>query len=137
MMEFFMFLSSKDSKSYFPNNNPGDFSVVLPDTLYLDGTWTCALRDIQCWPATPTDMYLFCDAVEDSYVKDGKLPILQRIPQTNTGSQVIETYDSMTQFKVSRSVINTLTLYIRDSSMKPVSFQTEATCCTLHFKKSS
>ena len=135
-MEFFLFLSSEDSKAYFPQNNPGQFSVALPDVLYLDGTWTCALRDIQCWPSTSSDLYVFCDAVEDSYVRDRKLPILQRIPQSDTGSHVIETYDSTIQFKVSRSVINTLTLYIRDSTMKPVSFKTGATYCTLHFTKS-
>lgn len=49
--EFYMLLSSDNSIKYFPDNNPSNFTVLLPYEVQLQGSWKTALVEIQ-YPQT-------------------------------------------------------------------------------------
>ena len=130
---FYLFLASDDSDSdFYPLNTPGHFSIKLPETMYMDGSWMCALRGLQCKTASPTDLLVFCDAIVDSYVRERKLPVLQRIPST-LDSSVVRSFDSSVCFRVTRHTLNVITVYITDGDLKETSFTGEPTYCMLHF----
>ena len=134
--EYFIFLKSTDSLDYYPSNGSHCFTVQLPETLYLDGddVWYCALRDFTCTLTTPTPLYVYCDLVQQSIVLDRKLPIIQYIPKYTTGGDgsVRESYDSSMCFKVTRSTITNITVYIKDDQLKDPSFTSAPSTCTLH-----
>ena len=37
--QFYLHISSEDSKTYFPGNDTGTFTVKLPEILQLQGSW--------------------------------------------------------------------------------------------------
>ena len=39
----YLFLGNDDILDIYPNNKPTNFTVELPQTLYLDGNWECAI----------------------------------------------------------------------------------------------
>ena len=136
MEDLFLFLSSNDSLEYYPDNKPACFSVKLPETMYLNGgggMWMCALRDFQCRTSVVADLYLFCDMVEDSYVRNRKLPILQHIPRDFTTRQIVQTYDSSIHFPVTRQEINIITIHIKDEHLEFAPLVDQPSTCTLHF----
>ena len=59
MGDFYLFLASDDSLDFYPLNTPGHFSIKLPETMHMDGSWMCALRDLQCKTTSPTDLLVF------------------------------------------------------------------------------
>ena len=134
MDDFYLFLASNDSTDYYPNNSPTHFSVKLPETIHLSGRepWMCALRQFQCKTRSPTNIYVLCDAIEDSFALGRKLPVLQRLPK-QVRNRVVESFDASLCFKVTRHALNTITVYIKDEQMETVSFAEEQANCTLHF----
>ena len=136
--EYFLFLKSNDSSGYFPSNSPGYFTVQLPEAIYFDdGIWYCALRAITCKLVVPADLYIFCDLIQHSYVLDRKLPILQNIPKQSMeqGTRIVENYDSTLCFRITRSIVSNITLYIRDENLAVPSFGSDPTTCTLQLFK--
>ena len=85
--EYFIFLKSSDSLKYYPSNMPHYFTVELPETIYLDGddVWYCTLRNFTCELSVPKALYVYCDLVQQSFVLDRKLPIIQYIPKNKDG----------------------------------------------------
>ena len=133
---FYIFANSKDSTSYFPNNDAVDFSLQLPETIHLKGVWTCSLRNIRCTTTPNTDLYVFCDAVEESYVRNTKLPILQMVHSEEDGNIVCH-FDGSICMKVTRTELNTLRIYIKTFTQHKPSFISEPLTCTLHFQRLS
>ena len=69
MKDFYLFLSSEDSKELFPTNAPSDFSVKLPYPIDLRGNWTCAL--VQCSVPTKPEDVLYLEANFSNHVTFG------------------------------------------------------------------
>lgn len=144
MQDLYLFVSSSDScKNFYPRNTQSRFTIQLPDTLHLNHTpWYCALRDISCEITKSVDLYVFCDVIEDSYVREQKLPILQHIPFTTQarattskgeeGIRVVTTFDSSIAHRIKITQLKTLTIYITDKDLKPPSFTSAHVTCTLH-----
>ena len=135
--EYFIFMKSTDSLNYFPSNTNHHFTVELPEAVYLDGNdvWYCALRHFTCELTSPMALYVYCDLVQQSFVLDRRLPIIQYIPKYTRETRVTETYDSSMAFKVTRSTITNITVYIKDEKFKHPSFTDEPSTCTLHLMK--
>ena len=135
MDRIYLFLSSNDSLDCFPDNTPAKFTVKLPETMYLNqGAWVCTLIDLKCQTLTLTDLYVFCDVVKDSYVRNRKLPILQQVPK-RTGGHIREYFGSSVVLGLTRHVFNSVTMYIKDADMNTPSFTKEPVTCTLCFFK--
>lgn len=74
--EFMVTLPSNASASYYPNNGPNSFKIVLPQTLYLEGDWEMAIIGIQYpfnWPNFTEEnlavVSKFINDTSDSYTK--------------------------------------------------------------------
>ena len=132
-----MFLKSDDCTDIYPGNNPDTFRYQLVEPIVLEGTgWQCALREFKTIVTTLRNLHIFCDIVENSNVLGKKMPILRRIAPKHTG-RLIYTYDNSIAFKVTRPVISSLCITIKDGeyTQTPL-FEDEPTTCLLHLFKS-
>ena len=130
-----MVVSSSDSSEYYPENVPTDFRIRLPEILHLKGTWTCSLRDIKCVTTSDVDLYVYSDIVEDSYVHNKKLPLLQYV--TGEEGQVTRHFSGPITSRLARPDVGTIHIYIKDSQMKKAPLTEEHTTCTLRFEQLS
>ena len=86
MEQFYVFANSEDSLSIFNDNAGGRFRIYFPNPYVLVGTWECALLEISFVHKliTPTRrIYVCCNFVNNSYVKDSYIPILQSLSVLN------------------------------------------------------
>ena len=137
MTDFYLYLSSRDSIDVRENNNPSDFWI--PKTYALEGQWVCALKQISLTcnlkPQAPR-LYLCCHIVEESYVRNTTLPILRNIEIANRYKQFkCETFDEGISLPVNVTNLSTVRLYLLDTDLHPVQFESEDLHCLLHFKQ--
>lgn len=138
MNQIVLYLSSTDSKEYYPNNNPADFTVKFPEPIQLHGEWTLTLRELKCKRSNnDDDLYIMCDAIQDTFVRNRKEPVLQYIPGKGRGGggRVIQSFDGTIMPKVTRTTLNTLRIYIRDAQMQSALLRDETTTCALVLQK--
>jgi hypothetical protein len=86
MEQFYVFANIEDSLNIINDNAGGRFRVYFPNSYVLDGTWECALLEITFVPnlTTPTRrIYVCCDFVDNSYVRDWYIPVLQSLSVLN------------------------------------------------------
>ena len=96
-------LSSRDSKTYHPNNSSYDFTVELPWP--IEGLFKCGLMEFTC-ASMVEDLYVFTDICEPEYVHDKMLPLLRIV--TEPGELGVPHFKP-----VSRQVIQRVRIYIR------------------------
>ena len=136
--QYYLFLASEDSSEYFPNNKGYDFTIELPRILELEGKWECALINFSTDKKSEdlSDMYVFCDIVQESYVRNSNLPILTVVRYvTKRKFEHNLTVDHVLYHKISRSNISSLRIYITDSDLNNVSLLTGTSKCILHLRK--
>lgn len=63
-----------------PGNTPGDFIVTLPKRYRLEGHWECALLEISHYLPYHQRLHVYCDVIEDSYLKGSLFPLLRTVP---------------------------------------------------------
>jgi hypothetical protein len=86
MEQFCVFANSEDSLNIFNDNAGGRIRVYFPNSYILDGTWECALLEVTFVSklTTPTRrIYVCCNFVDNSYVKDSYIPVLQSLSVLN------------------------------------------------------
>ena len=84
--QFYLFANSKDSLNIFIDDAGGRIRVYFPNPYVLDGTWECVLLELTFVPklTTPTRRIYVCrDFVENSYVRDSYIPVLQTLSVLN------------------------------------------------------
>jgi hypothetical protein len=125
----YLFLSPSDSIDCFAENNSWEFTVTLPKTIPLTGSWVCALTEISySGKLKGRDIYIFCDLCEGTCVQGRILPLLRIATKP-------ETFAKSYYMSVSRSQISQVKIYIRDRNLRIPSFSSESLRCTLHLKK--
>ena len=60
--QFYLHLSSEDSKTYFPGNDTETFTLKLPEILQLKGCWEVALCAIDL-PSVKPQWILICSDI--------------------------------------------------------------------------
>ena len=140
MTDFYLYLSSLDSLNIRKNNNPGECFIQFPKSYELDGVWTCALTQISLTcNFTPRSkrLYLCCDLIQDSYVRNTSLPVLRNI-EIETRYKKLQTkeYVNPEYIPVTVNHFNSLHIYLRDENLNSVNFTTNDLHCVVHFKKS-
>jgi hypothetical protein len=125
----YLFLSSFDSIDTHTGNNSWDFTVLLPKTINLTGSWVCALAEIS-YPGKlkGKDLYVFCDLSEGTCVRGRILPLLRIVTKSDT-------FGKLYYMPISRSQISQVKIYIRDRHLRIPSFSAETLRCALHLKK--
>ena len=134
----YIYLSSKQSDNFFIGNTSSGFRVKLPKALYLHekSRWYLAILDIDLpmFNSTYTTDYITINSSisEPSTVNTALCPILNRVyfKQLSNGNPVI--FDTPRYVKVTVDMLDTIDIYLRDSSNNPPSFREGQVSCTLH-----
>ena len=135
-VNMYLFLNSNDFKATsFPDNCAWDFTVAFNDALQIT---SCSLMDfnVNYNKQTGSDindlqeadifpLYVFCDIVQPSYVRERFLPILKIVYKSGC---VVKPY----RLSLSRSSKTHMRIYILDRNFKKPSFLADSVNCTLH-----
>ena len=139
MTDFYLYLSSLDALDIRKNNSPQDFFIQFPKSYELDGGWVCALTQISLTcNFTPRSkrLYMCCDLVQESYVRDTLLPVLRNI-EIETRYKKLQTkeYINPAYVPVTVNHFNSIHISLRDQDLNPIDFTTNDLHCVVHFKK--
>jgi len=137
MDDFYLHLYCGDSLATHVNNHAGDFLVNLPRSYRLQGRWECALTEItfvsQLERLTHR-VYVCCDLVDQSYVKETSLPVLQSI-DIDADEKVDLIFNPSYYLKINRQDLSRIQIFIRDDKLNPCRFKVDRLYCTLHFRR--
>ena len=144
--EHFLFLSSNDSSAINSANKPFDFTVSLPSRIRLEGdTWSCALLQASFVDESPQQgcgiVVFLCDLVEESYIRNHFLPVLDVTYDVNTVTnklnQVLEIANPL-YHRITRKYIDSIRVWIKDElSLQHCIDIVEPVRCILHLKRHS
>lgn len=139
MKDHYLYLHSRDSLTLYPKNSPSECWIQLPKPYILDGQWECALVDISLdcsFSPRSLRLYLCCDFVEESCVKDRLVPVLRNI-EVNARFNKIKTelFPELVYIPVNEKQLHTIRLYLLDADLKPVVFTENDLHCVLHLKQ--
>jgi hypothetical protein len=82
MEQFYVFANSEESLNIFNDKAGGRFRVYFSNPYVLDGPWECALLEVTFVSKLTTAtgrIYVCCDFVDNSYVRDSYIPVLQSV----------------------------------------------------------
>ena len=130
---FFIFLSSEDSLSYHPDNNPYNFIVELKESLQIIGEWEVGICDFFCSETTSQKCYIFSDIVDYSYVRNSLEPILRTLMPSNASSSIF--FPIIFYFPIKVNSLNRIRVYIKDNQMRLLTTLSGAVSLSLHFRK--
>lgn len=106
-MVVYLFLDSRDSTVYHPYNTTDDFIVTLPKPYVIDDSWECTILELNIdiyQDVSTARLYVCCDIVGDSYVKNTILLILRPITLEGGANQM--TYMNPFYIKVDLSALH-------------------------------
>ena len=143
-----MHLSSDDK--VYGHDIPTDFTCKLPQPLYLEGSWTVTLQDIQLSleEGDRDSVYIFSDICKDAMVRDKLLPLLHHIPLEQESKQFSPRLIMVSNLPIIQSsfplaipvrkeYVDTIRLFIMDNTSlmtnSTASFENKASRCTLLF----
>jgi hypothetical protein len=140
MEDFYMFITSLDSKDNYPSNSYCKMSVDLQEAMELqendDCYWTVGLVDIAIsnqTTLTQSNVILLCDLVDSSYIRNMYRPIMRIFSgdAAAKGSLFMPYYH-----KVNRLTFRTINLEFVDINLKPIIplVKEAVLACTLHFQ---
>ena len=140
MDEFYIHLSSDNCKDLYPSNTTSDFKVQLPERFELQGTWKCALVEIEytlpsTLPTTISSLYLNTNICDGSIVGPTKLPILRRLPLIPGTRR--DVYSLPHYYPIKTYQLDVIHLYINTDIYRRASFFEGVLLCTLHFKRTA
>ena len=119
----YLYLNSDDSKQYYPNNTPFDFTVKLSDPLELPGKWKLALSEIH-FSNRDVEWYVYCELCESNNVMDYNLPILRRVHNPSI-------FENLYFLPINSTYVDTLRIYIRNRNHAIPSVDIQRLNCTL------
>ncbi len=137
MDSFYLFLDCRDSLNLHKNNSASQFDIELPKAYALDGNWECALKEISLTFAFQPEsdrLYVCCDFLEESYARNTLVPVLRNVTVDGDSARTI-TFADPFYAKVKSTDLRRLTVFIKDSELKPVTFERNDLYCVLHLRK--
>lgn len=130
--------SSDDAKDLFSDNKPFNFRIKLNRTIQLDGYWVVALTEFSTAERDeshqPSELYIFSDICQDSFIGNNEQPLLRRIFFDNVKQNNV-IYDNPYYIPVRLGGIQHIHVYIKDNKGQAASFLKGKVTVTLHFKK--
>lgn len=137
----YLYLSSDDSKKYYPNNNPAMFSTKLPKNIRtpLNGNWQIALLDIELPPLEtgyePKFLTVYSDICSSSVYGGGLKQILHRMYYKELRQQTPIVFIPTRYKEVNIESLDYIHLYLLDEHGNSPSFVNSPLLCTLHIRK--
>jgi hypothetical protein len=117
----------------------GSFTVRLPYKLSLEVVWNCAVLDFfinsdKSDNQSVQYIYILGDFCKTSFIRDKQLPILQRIPVSESVQQYTPSH--LLYIPLKQDSITDLGLTFLNSVLEPVRLSNSTIIeCTLHFIK--
>ena len=130
--DFYIFLSSKDSLRFHPDNKGYNFTVELPERVELRGNWKVALCDIFFNEKISDTLMVCSDICDYSFVRDSLEPILRMVMPNNKRSQI---FSDRFYLGVRQSNLGRIKIYIKDSCFNNAVTIKGELQLTLHLKK--
>ena len=127
--QFYLHLSSEDSKTYFPGNDTETFTLKLPEILQLKGCWEVALCAIDLPSVKPQRILICSDICGESIYGEKRLPLLRVI----TG-RIPTSFQPLQYIPLRIQEVERITIYIKSGSGETLSLPKGSTSCTLHFR---
>lgn len=131
----YLFLSSANSSDYFPFNTHSDFTVRLTERLHFPGNWECTLIDIFFPRKLQTDVVIYCDLCEQSFINNTKLPVLRTVQ--NGYFRQFDSFQQLVNIPIARSETQQIRIYITTITGEDPSFIDQSVHCTLLLKRVS
>jgi hypothetical protein len=111
----YLFLSSNDSKEYFPKNSSTNFRIKLKTPLILDEHWYIALFDARL-PIKSDDssrsVTIFCNLCKSSIIFDQARPVLRQIGRREARQSMPLCNKQF--FPITQRRVDTLHIYLRN-----------------------
>lgn len=130
------FVKSTDSLGIFPNNTASDFTIELPELLYLKGKWECSLYEISFTENLVKDIIVCSDIVENSIIANSKHQVLRVIAQPSTAIRHVS-FSQLLWLPVSRDQIKRFRIFIKDNTTLESTFISGTVKCTVVVRKAS
>ena len=145
-LNHFLYLSSDDSKTYYPNNTPSNFYIKILNPMVFRSMRVCGLVSFQYIDSfspssLPTqsshmNMYICSNMCQHSFVNDSTLPVLTRIKIDISNDSKVKEVPIFNPLYVSivEYFTNDIHIYIKDDDGKDISFLGGPSKFTLHLK---
>ena len=130
------FVKSSDSLNVFPENSANDFTIELPEQLYLKGEWQCALHEIAFRDDISQDIVVGCDMVDNSIIADSKHQVLRVISRRNSVVRYVS-FSELLWIPVSRDQIKRFRIVIKDEQLRLATFLSGEVTCTVEIRKTN
>lgn len=136
---FYIYLSSQDSRRYFPTNRASNFTVQLPEVINLEGNWEIGLVEVYFHLADDItrphlELEIISNVCQDSIKGGEKLAILRNIFPTKRKAQFI-TFPYVFYLPLRQHELNQISIYIRDLGGEEAIFLKGSVGCTLEFRQ--
>ena len=137
--EFYFTFNNETSKKYFPGNSASHFQIYLNQPLnFYDKSYQCALVDFTCstemFGTAPEDIYIHFNMCREQLVGNTR-DNLVRHTVVRRGKCQMEKFIHPYYMDVRPMNTNLFEICIKDRNGKNVSFLTDITTCTFHFRK--
>ena len=140
-MEHYLFLSSTDSLTYYPENTPEYFTVNLEQSLCLRGVWKVALTDINIElnfnsPRRPSHLELMVNICQPSFIYGKYLQTVRRLYIPPKTQSLYEVFPSPYYFNLKEAEFRSVTVNVLDQNLQASKLTGEINF-TLHLKRVS
>lgn len=139
-MDRYVYVSSDESDSYFPENEVYKFKVHLESPLFLTGFWKVGLVEFRAKQSksklikTNGPLYIFTDLCKESIVNGVQQPLLRRL-EKNVKDGWSHLLDPVIYLPVKRKELLEFEVYIKNEDESLPSFLQSPLHLTLHFKR--
>ena len=138
----YVYASSDQSDAFFHGNSPTAFRVKLPRRLHMSPArqWSLAILDIDLPELTdgykPSFITVNTNICETSFINCSQAPILQRLYYNQLVTNKPHIFDHLRYIPITADTLESLSIYLVDSSGARPSFKDGHSSCTLHIEKS-
>ena len=131
MEQFYVFANSEESLNIFNDKAGGRFRVYFSNPYVLDGPWECALLEVTFVSKLTTAtgrIYMCCDFVDNSYVKDSYIPVLQSLSVLSEDITNV-TFENPIYHRVRGGICQKIEISMRDDNLKICRFKDDRAFC--------
>lgn len=141
----FLYLSSDDSATYYPNNNPADFHVKILNPMIFRAARLCSLVSFQYHDSFAQEnglqssylnFYVCSNICQHSFVSDSTLPVLNRIKVDITNDAGVKevTIANPLYVPIVEYFTDDIHIYIKGDNESNISFLKGPTKLTLQLR---
>ena len=122
----YFYINYYDAKLYV--NTQYDYIIEFPRTFSLEGDWVCALVESSLKHDLESELYLYCDVVDNTMVHGKNLPLVRTFQKS-------EKYTNPFYIPVTTSRINRIRFTIKDRKNITPNVDLKDFSFVLHFMK--